>query len=267
LLRLFDPQADYPGGVVFKTLAGALTAPRRLHDAARFHGDQVLVNDGQSPAGMFLAAEGRSELIQVTGPDPFPTGGVRQPVTVVPLDVGMAILLGSEADHNGLLTVAEGTRRVEYRPYNLLAAQRNRPAGLPLPGGRVMFLGGLTGAMESPVIVLDPSIPAISQVELDRASFPNRGFTADVFPNGWVAVVGGVSVNPQFEPGSTFLLEPADGAPGGYRVMRGPNLIMPRTDHTTSLLPDGRLLVIGGEAAGTGVTNDQVALSAEVITF
>lgn len=268
LLHLFDPDADYPGSIVFETLSGALAAPRRVHDAARFHGNQVLINDGENPAGMFLAGEERSDFIQVAGPDPFPTGGVRQPVTVVPLDAGMAILLGGEADHNGLLTVTQGSRRVEYRPYDLPVAQRNRPAGLALPDGRVMFLGGLAGSMESPIIVLDPAVPAISQIEVDRASFPNRGFTADVFPNGWVAVVGGVSVNPQFEPGSTFLLEPTGGVPGGYRVLRGPKLVMPRTDHTTSLLPDGRLLVIGGEAvAGTDVTNDQVALSAEVITF
>jgi hypothetical protein len=270
MLSDYMPTTDYRAGLSFVQIDAELAAVRRTHNAARFHGTQILVNDGSSQAEMFLGQEERSELIQVVGgADPFPDSQGR-PVSVVPLDEGRAVILGGLADHVGLVTVESGNRTVSFDRFNAQVGQRSNPVGLKLPDGRAMFLGGMSGVMspESPVVIVSPSGRTVTEVELDdNARFPQRGFTANVFPSGYVLVVGGDSQSGRFEPGSTFILEPVDGPPGGYHVFEGPRLILPRTGHTTSVLADGRILVIGGRSADGVTSSSQTASSAEVVTF
>jgi hypothetical protein len=267
MMKPYDRAVDY-SLVSFEDLGAGLMVPRARHLASLFFGNQVLVNDGERTAEMFLGSREQSGFVAVDGSDPFPASG--KIATVVPIDGERALVLGGETNHNGLLTVQDNTRGLGFTPFNLQVAARDRPVGVALGDELVMFIGGLAGAMvgEPPVVIVDPGGPAIFEVPVDEPAFPQRGFSATLLPDGRVFVVGGASARAQYQPGSTFLFErQAGGDITKWNSYPGPRLIRPRAYHTASLLPDGRLIVIGGVASGPDFTNQQVASSAEVIAF
>jgi hypothetical protein len=147
--------------------------------------------------------------------------------------------------------------------------RRNKPVGVRLHDGRVMFLGGKEGVAqpESPVLLLDPAVPTLLEIFVDSRTFPQRGFTATLLEDGRVFVAGGTSTDGNYKPSSTFYLEQDQGNPDAWFSVPGPQLVLPRTNHTASLLPDGRLLVIGGLSARADVSHEEVATSAEIIAF
>jgi hypothetical protein len=265
---VFDPET--PPSMSFDVLDGRLLHTRAVHDTAVFFGDQIIINDGGSTAEMFLGSEEVSGYVGIGGMnDPFPTSNQFIVTTAVPLDESRAVLLGGEANHNGLLTVRNDSRQVDFQPYNLQAIRRNKPLGVRLRDGRVMFLGGKEGVAqpESPVVLLDPGAFMLTEIFVDVRTFPQRGYTATLLEDGRVFVAGGTSTDGNFRPGSTFTLEQDHNNPDRWFVIPGPQLILPRSNHTTSLLPDGRLLVIGGLSARADVTHDEVATSAEIVAF
>ena len=264
---VFDPQS--PPSMSFDVLEGRLLHTRAVNDTALFFGDQIIINDGGSDAEMFLGSEGVSGYVGGGVDNPFPISNQFIVTTAVPLDENRAVLLGGEANHNGLLTVQDGSRQVDFQPYNLPAIRRNKPLGVRLRDGRVMFLGGKEGVAqpESPVVLIDPAVPMLTEIFVDAQTFPQRGFTATLLGDGRVFVVGGTSSGGSFRPGGTFTLEQDNNDPDRWFTVPGPQLILPRSNHTTSLLPDGRLLVIGGLSARADVTHEEVATSAEIVAF
>jgi hypothetical protein len=262
----FDPHD--PPSLSFDLLSQRLLNSRVIHDAARFHGDQIIINDGGTDAEMFLGFEEASGFILAAG-SPFPVSNQFIVTTVVPLDESRGVLLGGEANHNGLLTVRPNTREVEFQPYNLPVVRRNRPLGLRLHDGRVIFLGGKEGMVnpESPVVLVDPAVPSLIEIFVDSRTFPQRGYTATLLEDGRVFVAGGTSTDGNYDPSSTFYLEQDQGNPDRWFAIPGPDLNLPRSNHTASLLPDGRLLVVGGLSARAGVSHEEVAASAEIIAF
>jgi len=265
----FDPHE--PPSVLFDVLDERLLHTRESHASAVFFGDQIIINDGGSAAEMFLGSEETCGYILSTGgvADPFPVSNQFIVTTAVPLDESHAVLLGGEADHNGLLTVRADSREVDFQPYNLPAIRRNKPLGVRLRDGRVMFLGGKEGVAqpESPVVLLDPGVPMLTEILVDAQTFPQKGFTATLLEDGRVFVAGGASANAGYQPGSTFKIEQDSNEPDRWFVVPGPQLLLPRSNHTTSLLPDGRLLVVGGLSARADITDEEVATSAEIIAF
>jgi len=265
----FDPHE--PPSVSFDVLEQRLLNTREIHDSAVFFGDQIIINDGGTDAEMFLGSEDASGYILTPGgmTNPFPVSNQFIVTTVVSLDDSRAIVLGGEANHNGLLTVRNDSREVDFQPYNLTAIRRNRALGVRLRDGRVMFLGGKEGMAqpESPVVLLDPAVPMLTEILVDEQTFPQKGFTATLLEDGRVFVAGGTSAGGSFTPGSTFTIEQDQNNPDRWFVFSGPQLILPRSNHTTSLLPGGRLLVVGGLSARADVTHEEVATSAEITAF
>ncbi|MFC1655175.1 hypothetical protein ACFL2F_05150 [Myxococcota bacterium] len=264
----FDPTA--PPSVSFDVLEGRLLHTRAVHDTALFFGSQIIINDGGSTAEMFLGQVEDSGYVGIGGvDDPFPTSNQFVVTTVVPLDESRAVLLGGEPNHSGLLAVRHDSREVDFQPYNLPVIRRNKPLGVRLHDGRVMFLGGKEGAAlpESPVLLLDPAVPMLTEIFVDSRTFPQRGYTATLLDDGRVFVAGGTSTDGNYWPTSTFTLEQDHGDPNRWFAIPGPELILPRSNHTTSLLPDGRLLVVGGLSSRADVTHEEVATSAEIVAF
>jgi hypothetical protein len=250
LLGAYVPGLDYAGAVQLEASPGSLTFGRPRPHAAVFFGAQVWIADGESPPEMLLDAGTRSALVEFPGEPgvPFPANG-RTP-TVVPYSEGKALVPGLGAGRLARLTVQEGTSSVLFEVVLAALAPRDHPLALLLPGGSIMVLGGLVGAVvdESPVVVLD-SAGGLTPVALP-AGFPERGFSATLLGGGRVLVAGGVAPGASQANEWTYLIQPA-GA-GAWRVARGPDLRLARAFHTATWLPDGRLLVIGGTALGAG---------------
>jgi hypothetical protein len=119
----------------------------------------------------------------------------------------------------------------------MLGFPRRRPPALALP--IAVGLALLLGFPSSPataaggVCTRAPELPAF-----------RIGHTATPLPDGRVLVVGGAAPDPGgylVRLASAALYDPARGA-----WARTGDMLSARTDHTASLLPDGRVLVAGG---------------------
>ncbi len=265
LLGEYDPDFN-PAGLQFSLLPGVLVFNRSPHFASLFHGDQVLINDGSNEAEMFLSQEELSGVIQLnTASDPFPPSGDRV-ATVVALDENRAIVMGGEVDHNGMLVVQAGSRRISFEPFGLSTGRRDLSVGVALTNGTVMFIGGQAGQVvnDPQILIVDPLAKALYDVPADARYFPRQGFSATLVREGLILVVGGTSAGVDYVAGSTFYIERYGQGVAQWAVTSGPAMILPRTDHTASLLPDGSLLIVGG----TGPDGQaEVPVSSELLNF
>ena len=256
----YNRHREYFSALKFEQLARFLVHARPKPAAAVFYGDQVLIADGENPPEMFMGDSEVSDLFSVQGGQAFPLNG--NTITPVAYRDDMALLVGA-ANRIGRLNVASGNREARYDGFSITSAARDAAPGLSLPSGLVVVVGNQVGGSSSPAVVLDPGDvePELFPVDLVQG-FPERGHAITALADGRVLVVGGTIGNGQ--PAATFILTP-DGAPGRYRAVEGPPLNIPRRGHTATLLPDGRVLVIGGDPVGQ--TSSDPARSIEVITF
>ncbi len=120
----------------------------------------------------------------------------------------------------------------------------------PLPGGRVLIVGGCVvdhcdGTAGDDSELFDPATGRFSPGA--RLSVPRAGHTATALADGRVLVTGGFSGE---------RLPPLAGAevyhPGTGRFEPAQAMSARRAEHTATRLPDGRVLIAGG-AAGTNV--------------
>jgi WD40 repeat protein len=140
-----------------------------------------------------------------------------------------------------------------FAPAGSLSEPRHDPTSTLLSDGRVLVVGGLTGFEDgqsdvAPAEIWDPATGAFSSA----ASLADGRFahTSTLLPDGRVLVVGGISLSGDGRPvtyASAELWEPATGAfsPAG-------SLLEGRYGHTSTLLPDGRVLILGGVAFDAG---------------
>lgn len=119
------------------------------------------------------------------------------------------------------------------------------PTATLLADGRVLVLGG--GPGRTSAVVWDPETAAFERTGRLRHGRAG-GQTATLLPDGTVLVIGGtqVSIDEQGQADVTSLasVEVWDPATGVFH--EAPPLPEGRYDHTTTLLPDGRIVVVGG---------------------
>ena len=165
--------------------------------------------------------------------------------TATALPAGMLVAGGE--DDNGPLPDAElydAGRRL-FLPGGTLTGPRSRHAAVALGDGAALFGGR------------DDDGPVGTSETFDGKSFragpvitPRESATATVLQDGTVLVVGGRGVeNGPTDPREVATAEIVDGA----SVTTVGSLAQPRAFHTATLLADGRVLVLGGLAAGAAV--------------
>jgi WD40 repeat protein len=135
------------------------------------------------------------------------------------------------------------------------------PTATRLEDGRVLVLGG--GPDRTTALVWDPATGAFTptgSLHEGRAG----GQTATLLPDGSVLVIGGLQVSTAGagQPMVTALAsvevwDPVDGV-----FHEAPPLPEGRYDHTSTLLPDGRIVVAGGMASLPDAPTEQVVSDA-----
>ena len=131
-----------------------------------------------------------------------------------------------------------------WTPTEDMSIERGRPNAVLLSSGRVLVTGdeslgfrAVTGKTET----YDPDTGAWSSTEdLSKASI---GHTLTLLPDGRVLAAGGVHpTNRHYGAYSTTeIFDPASNS-----WSPGPELAQPRIHHSATLMPDGRVLLIGG---------------------
>lgn len=266
LMRPFDMAVDYGSPFIFNPISGVeLAYPRPMALGQVFLGDQALIySDGDRPE-MFFGDSNTRAMVGGGVSQAFPATGTA-PGLAVFSDGVRAALLGGANNHAGLLRATDGNPNVNFVAFASGSSfgMRKRPVGVAIDGTRALFFGGTVNDSDSPILLADTQAGTVTSVPAP-AGFPTEGFTADLLLDGSVLIAGGSSSRPGFVPGKTFIVKPVQG--GGFSVMEGPSLKMPRTQHTSSRLPDRRIMLIGGHTASASENDLRVATSAEVLAF
>ncbi len=196
---------------------GALTIGRRGHTATLLPNGSVLVVGGVDPGGKTLDSAESYDLIK-----------------------------------RGWATAAQGPP-FAGQAFVLVDARSEHTATL-LANGKVLFAGGLgtnSSALKTTelyeyaigawALTRNTSGAAVTQMTSERALH-----TATLLPNGKVLVAGGVLVAAQAQVAlsTAELFDPSNGSWAATGALSSA-----RFNHTATLLPNGRVLVVGGQTA------------------
>jgi len=258
--ELWDPATD-----TFEP-AGSLAEPRWFHSATLLSDGSVLVVGGMGREHLLADAEiwdPVSRSFHATGP----LLEARSLHTATLLNDGRVLIAGGYDPMWG--TPVEGSTEIwdpatgSFLPTGPLAEQRSDHTATLLPDGRVLVVGG--EPLPPPLRMLDSVEawdPATESSSQDGVLLEGRaGHTATLLPDGGLLVIGGVRD------------DGGDRTPMATAELRDPDtetfqltgsMALARRAHTATLLPDGRVIVIGGYG-GPGQMGDALA-SAEVWT-
>lgn len=264
-----DPRLYHPTNP--PVLAPAMAGSRSDHTATMLEdGRTVLVVGGYSDSGgpnSALATGARYRSNAGVGTWLAATPNLAMPRarhTATLLPDGSVLIAGGENRNRGgvnrgyqALGTTEiyndtGTDRVPGPP--LLIAARTNHTATRLQDGRVLIVGGQTGevALTSTLIYTPGAFPAIGSFTVGPSLATARtNHTATLLPDGRVLIAGGYNAGSGNEVyrthlASTEIYTPGAGADIGS-FGPGPSMLLARSEHTATLLPDGRVLIVGGE--------------------
>ncbi len=262
MMSPYNKAINYTSRLEFESLQVRLPASYPEPASALFFGQQVLLVDGSAPAQVFLGEDETLAVLDSGNITAFPENG--HTATPVAYDSGAA-LIGGLQNRTERILLREGDGKAVLEVYAETSSLRDRAVGLLLHDGSVMILGyRRMFDRDSSVVVIYPPAgndsPVYTNVTVP-AEFPERGFTATVLPDGRVLVLGGVRRDGQ--AAADFILAQNESS-GSWDYAPGPALVMSRVGHTAALLPDGRVMVIGGRDPHGGLAP---TTSVEVISF
>jgi hypothetical protein len=206
-------------------------------------------NAGLGGLGVPSSGASYSEVVW-TAPQCTPVGGVAA------ITVTVSNVRGRSVSHTFNVTVQGSTNcppptTGQWAPTGSMLIPRYGHSATLLPDGRVLVLGGADaasiGLASAELYVPDTG----SWLPAGNMSVPREQHTVTLLPDGRVLVIGGSTGGPYnaFPTTSVDTFHPATGTWTAVAPM-----IYPRLAHTATLLPDGRVLVIGGSSQ-QGVSN------------
>lgn len=217
------------------TVTGSFLSPRSVHTATLLPDGRVMVVGGNPSAELYDPATG---AFSATGSPGY--WRTEHTATLLP---------------NGKVLIASGLSAELYNPANgtfgsvgALVKSRFEHSATLLPNGKVLLAGGdspETGSAE----LYDPATDTFTATSFLNAARHNH--SATLLPNGKVLIAGGRS----YSVPSTYGLPWAEvyDSTSGLTTFAGTGgLGSARTSHTSTLLPNGKVLIAGG-ADGSGV--------------
>jgi hypothetical protein len=227
------------------TVTGALASARYSHTAVLLPTGKVLVAGGTGVADSL----GTAELYDPATGVWTATGALtaRSGHTATLLRDGRVLVAGGRGAGGVILASSQifdpGTGVWASTNGNLAVGRADHTAVL-LPDGRVEVTGGfITGDFTDSREVFDPATGLWST--LTTLVVPRRSHTATLLPSGALLATGGCCNNMQSGGVDVASAEQANPATGAMAFTA--SLTEVRRWHSATLLPNGRVLVVGGE--------------------
>ena len=191
-----------------------------------------------------------SAISQTVGPRGTMTAVSLSPDTVPIGQASTATLTVTDKTEFG----PSGTPGVFVGPAPALTYGRSGHTATRLPNGMVMVIGGHGSGVLTQVEWCDPTTGTCAAMPALTAA-ARTGHTATLLNNGKVLIVGGSSDGTA--TGAMNSVELFDPLTGTFSA--GPDLGTARFGHTATLLPDGTVLIAGGQnSSGTALNTTEV---------
>jgi WD40 repeat protein len=253
---------------IYDPTTGTFRVTGSMESARQIHGAALLPNGTVLLAGGIFTGTGLSsaELFFPLDP-PFRPAGFQFTADISPArDLHTAtrlpngkILIAGGKDNPTLLRSARLYDPVAGTYANTGAmniARENHTATL-LPDGRVLITGGFNGtALPLTAEIYDPNLPSIDEnavavqglfTPTGNMSSGRQLHTSTLLSNGKVLITAGQLLDGT-KLGTAELFDPAGNV--GLGSFGTPILMaIPRSGHTATLLPDGKVLIFGGQTS------------------
>ena len=147
-----------------------------------------------------------------------------------------------------------------FSPTGSMSIGRALPAMAPLPDGRVLVVGGtysdgMSATDLSSAEVFDPATNSFTSTAIGSMTVPRTGAVAAPLPDGRVLVAGGSYYDGSYPPPFLSSAEVFDPDTNTFSSAGIGSMSVPREGAIAAPLPDGRVLVAGGNGDNGGLYN------------
>lgn len=255
--ELFDPQSNTFSSV------GEMRSVRDLHTATLLPNGRVLVAGGFSTNALSTGAVNRAEIYYPDARLWLPTEMMvssRSNHTATLLADGSVLVVGGKAAGNYLNSVEIFfSTSLIWRGTTSLPENRALHSATLLKDGRVLVVGGLNaGGILGTYTLFNPATGIWSASSLLPSSIRTHSHSATLLQDGRVLIAGGndeygeLNLSLIYDPAGNSWTQTTDASLGGNALSSA------RFAHTTTLLPNGLVVVAGGAQAGGSLVLSQV---------
>ena len=184
----------------------------------------------------------------------LPTDTQRYNHTATLLDDGSVLVVGGENSAFQPVAVAERYNPVSntWSPAGTLNAPRWEHTASLLPGGWVLVAGGINGSeVLDSAELYNPGTNSWTPV--DDMSNARMGHSATVLPDGQVLIAGGEDIVGTLASAELFTFNAGTPADSTWTVT-GSMVSKSRSRHSATLLPNGKVMVVGGRGSDISAT-------------